>query len=311
MEEKTVHKMAHREKRTWSVGSLFWGLLFVLLGGLLLADNLNWLEVHWENVWMLWPIIIIAIGLSIMSIKNIAWKIITLVLAVTAVVLVGYAVLGDNVAPVKVDNYTVAQAVDNKDIARADVIIKAGASKINIDAKDQAEIVNANLESNNSKLDEQSSVSGSTQTVELTMATLNRWWFGSNAKNNLDISLGTKLPTDFSMDFGAADAYIDLSQAKVENITIKTGASSTTLKIGDKVDQVAADIESGVSSIVIRVPSGSGVKLNISNGLTSKHLADLEDRGGDMYESPNYDTATKKIDITAKIGVASFTVERY
>jgi hypothetical protein len=219
--------------------------------------------------------------------------------------------LGDNVAPVKVDNYTVAQAVDNKDIARADVIIKAGASKINIDAKDQAEIVNANLESNNSKLDEQSSVSGSTQTVELTMATLNRWWFGSNAKNNLDISLGTKLPTDFSMDFGAADAYIDLSQAKVENITIKTGASSTTLKIGDKVDQVAADIESGVSSIVIRVPSGSGVKLNISNGLTSKHLADLEDRGGDMYESPNYDTATKKIDITAKIGVASFTVERY
>jgi len=42
---KNNHK-TKKDKINWSVGSLFWGLLFVLIGGLVLADNLGWARVQ-------------------------------------------------------------------------------------------------------------------------------------------------------------------------------------------------------------------------------------------------------------------------
>ncbi len=47
-------------------GYLFWGVFFVLLGGIPLADQLGWIDARDVNdVGRLWPLIIIAIGLAV------------------------------------------------------------------------------------------------------------------------------------------------------------------------------------------------------------------------------------------------------
>jgi hypothetical protein len=136
------------------------------------------------------------------------------------------------------------------------------------------------------------------------------WWFGG-VKNNLDVILGRTFPTDLEIDYGAADANIDLSQVRVNNVALKTGASSTILKLGDIENLTDVSVKSGASSITIRIPRGTGVKLNLSSGLTSNSLADLVSVGEDTYESLGYKTASKVVNITTEIGVASFVIERY
>lgn len=48
-------------------GYLFWGIFFLLLGGIPLLDRLGVIDASaWGDVWRLWPVIIIAIGIAIL-----------------------------------------------------------------------------------------------------------------------------------------------------------------------------------------------------------------------------------------------------
>ncbi|WP_100488928.1 cell wall-active antibiotics response protein LiaF [Sporolactobacillus pectinivorans] len=48
----------------------FWGLFFLIYGGLLLADKHGMLVFHWQDIWKLWPYIIIYFGLDMLFGKN-------------------------------------------------------------------------------------------------------------------------------------------------------------------------------------------------------------------------------------------------
>jgi len=188
--------------------------------------------------------------------------------------------------------------------------IKAGAGEISINSNDQSEIVKASLDSNIAELVQDVSHTGSVDKINLTMSTLRKGWIGG-VRNNLDVVIGRSMPISFSMDFGAAKANIDLAEVKVTDINLKSGASSTILTVGDKTKNVDISIESGASSIVVRVPIDSGIKLNLDGGLIEKKLADLSEKDSNLYQSSNYLDSKNVVNITAKIGVASFTIERY
>jgi hypothetical protein len=102
-----------------------------------------------------------------------------------------------------------------------------------------------------------------------------------------------------------------MSQAQLSAMTIKAGASSLSIHLGDKQDYTSINIDSGVSSIVVKIPADSGVKLTVDGGLTDKHLADLSKTSDGTFESTDYLSSKKKVFITSKIGVSSFTIERY
>ncbi|MCL1630691.1 cell wall-active antibiotics response protein LiaF [Sporolactobacillus sp. CPB3-1] len=51
--------------------NLFWGLLFLIYGGLLLADDSGILVFKWADFWKLWPYLIIYFGLSLLFGKNV------------------------------------------------------------------------------------------------------------------------------------------------------------------------------------------------------------------------------------------------
>lgn len=84
-----------KRDNNWHVSKIFWGLLFVLIGGLVLASNFGWAEVKWFNLWRLWPLIIVAIGLSILAVHNLVWRIFTVVFAVSTLVFITWVALGN------------------------------------------------------------------------------------------------------------------------------------------------------------------------------------------------------------------------
>jgi len=312
------HKHAHdckhdsncRNKSRWSVNKLFWGLLLILVGGLILASNFGIVDVKWANVWRLWPLIIISTGLSIMSFKNIFWQILMVLFVVATLGAITWVVIGDasSLSPIHSQELTVDKATS--DINQADISIKAGASSLKINTADQKEIAKVRLDSNVTTLSKTSNLANETQRIEFYMNSDSNWWNG-DISNVWDVKLTKTLPIVLNIDAGASDTQIDTSSAMLKEMNIKAGASSLNIKLGQVENTSDVNIDSGASSVVIKIPTGVGVRLKLEGGLTTKHLSDLTETTSNIFESADYSKSSKKIDIIAKIGVSTFTIERY
>jgi len=66
---------------------------------------------------------------------------------------------------------------------------------------------------------------------------------GKTKGGNLDLALGTELPLDLSLEFGAAEAQIELGGMRLTRGSIKTGASKTVLRVSEPNPQVCNSFE--------------------------------------------------------------------
>lgn len=293
------------------IGKIFWGSLLVMIGGLLLLSNFGLVEVNWANLFRLWPIFIISAGMSVLSINNFVWRLILFVLAIVVLIVVGWALLVGAPDGNSTNNYHEVVAVESNLVKKYEVGIQAGAGRVNIDTSIQKDLAVATLESDVMKLEKSSEIKADKQIVNFaTEAKIKSWWPNST-KNNLSIDVSRDLPLTLKVQVGAADVDIDMTQAFLESLDIKVGASSLNVKIGDKQSYSDIYIESGASNIVLKIPKDSGVKLRLESGLSAKSVGNLTKIEPGMYESTDYINAKNKINVVAKIGVASFNIERY
>ncbi len=305
----TVQPAQSQPAYGWNLGRVFWGLLLVIVGGLILASNFGWLSVNWDNLWRLWPLMIVAAGLSVLSIRNRVWRILTLLLVLLSLAAVVFVTTGPFAVSQNARSYT-ATAQKLANITSADINLQAGMSHIDITSADQDAVAVARLDSNTaSSLSEQSSRSGNTQTTNLTTDVGDHWWLGY-MNSNFSLTLTRSLPLTLNLDVGPSETTADLSQAMVQSLKVKSGATKLNVTLGNRVDLTNVDIESGASAVVLRAPSSSGIRVKLDGGMLSSAMADLQNHNG-TYESTSYASAAKKIDVTAHLGMASFTVERY
>lgn len=312
MSEDNNCELPNKSENNNIASKIFWGLLLILIGGIALAGNFNLIKVEWGSLWRLWPLFIIVAGLSILSFKNIIWNIISVILSVLTVCAIGWILIGsvNTLGIGYLQTYNETIKIKSEEVKSAVIFLDTEASEIDISTTDQLAVVDANLSSNYATMKQSSSVDGFIQTVNLSTQTDNNWFVG-NMQNHWDIKLSRVLPISLRIDYGACDADINLSEAKLNEVNIKGGASNLLLKLGDKQSIADINIDLGVSSVKIQIPKKIGVKLYLDGGLNAKDLADLKQIDGETYESENYDGFEKKININAKIGVSSFTIERY
>jgi hypothetical protein len=298
------------DRRRINVGAIFWGMLLVVVGTLILLDNFNVLDVELSNAFQLWPLAIIAIGLSILSLKGwVATFISTVfvIISLAAVIIVtttGYTGFNRSDA-----TYTTS-ITQRSDIQNARVEVKAGAGKLVIGSEsNQSEVVTAQLESTHASLRENSWRDGDTQRVEIGISDSSNWWIG-NWHNDLFVQLSESLPMELAVNAGASTVDADVSNVQLSRLNMDVGASTTTLTLGDKADELNVNIKAGASSLTVRVPRDAGVSVRTQGGLSSSNFDGLQEVG-DRYETEGFTDAQKKITIDAEVGAASFRLQRY
>jgi hypothetical protein len=297
---------------SWNIGRIFWGFLFVIIGGLVLASNFGMVKLHFENIWLLWPLLIISAGISMLAVRSVAWRIVSILFAIFSLVTILWVLLGSFLVTVPVSTYVATVQKISDKVEQVEVSVKAGASILRIGTTSQEAVMKAELESNTSVLSKASNLVGSTQQIDLKMETNgNGRWFVGGISNKWNIDLNRNLPLALIVDSGASNIDIDMSMAMLRSIDIKTGVSDLALKLGDIEKVVDVNIESGVSSILIKIPTIVGVRLKTENGLTSNDLADLVKIDDKTFESTDYNQSKYRINITSKIGLSSFTIRRY
>ena len=131
-----------------------------------------------------------------------------------------------------------------------------------------------------------------------------------------NLMLSKDIDWRLKVDAGVSDSDLDLSELDVSSVDIDGGVGSMRVRIGDRSERVDAKIDTGVSECRIMVPKSSGVRLSLDRGLSAVDFRDIDldkisENGLTVYETKGFANASKKIDLDVDMGVASFIVEGY
>jgi hypothetical protein len=322
--------------------NLFSGGILILLGVLFLGKELDWFNVNWHEIFRMWPLLLIYLGLvAVLGKSSQTSTVVTIVLlciAIPTIVVrscsnkVEHAMNGSNFdfdnsdgddndndnnddndndgdTSFKGANQKLSEPMD-ANIKSATLEFKGGAAEFDIkETSSQLAEADANLNFGNISL--KKTGDSDSPTVNFTLkGKTNKVDLGDNNHNKVNLKLNPNVIWDMNFEFGAGKADFDLSAYKIKNLSIKTGLTETDVKVGDKVDNLDVKVESGLTDIEFQVPTTAGCRIDIDGGLNDKDFDGFIQKDG-HWETPDYDKATKKITIKFEGGLQSLKVSRY
>jgi len=305
---KQEQKKTKKEVVNFGGNGSFLGVFVVIFGLIIMLNSLNIISIN-VDMWMIWPIFVIFLGLSLFTRKDNVSLMVGSVVSLIVIILMCISFF--NPKPV-VENKELSMPIivsQEMEIEKAKIEINAGMGDISLYGLDTMKLVEGNILSNFAKTTVNSSLSNNIQDVKIDIDQKNEW--KDNPKNELKLGLNKNIPVDLIFNSGASSNSLDLSEVMAESISVSTGASSLNLKIGDLIDNPNVSIEAGASSIIISLPQTMEGKIIFESALSSKELNKFNYVGDNIYKTTNYDTATKRADITIKTGMASVVVNWY
>jgi hypothetical protein len=259
---------------------LFWGVVLLFIGLLLLLNNLGIIAV---NVWgAVWAVVLIALGLGVL------WSI----------------VIGSGA----VEGEAVTIPLEGASSARVRVKHGAGRLYVSGDAAPHA-LVEGTFSSG---LDYQARRRGEELDIEMSPRGFPFFmapWNWGREGFGWTFSLNSAIPLALLFETGASDTRLDLSELRVTDLRLQTGASSVQMTLPAYAGHTRTYIEAGAASVSIRVPADVAAQVRFEGGLASVDVdQDRFPRAGGVYRSADYDTAQNKVDIEVKAGVGSVDV---
>lgn len=307
-QDKTNREDSYRGKRI-GIFRLFFGLLILIIGFGLLAQNLNIIpefNLNFSALFKFWPIFIILAGLSLLSQRSWLGSILAVIFSfILILVFIGLLMSSGDNSQMHNSQFEIKK---EGSATRAELIIETGASKVNIRGG-AAELASGNLESNFTTLKTDSRLVDGLQKAFIKLDGNVRSFHGV-VKSDLTLNLNDSVPLSLDVHSGASSLNMDVSSLLLEELKLDTGASKSKIIFGDKVDAAKAEISAGVSSIELILPESLGVRLEIDSALSGKQFADLKQIDGKNYESENYAGAEKKIGIKINAGVSNIIITR-
>jgi hypothetical protein len=118
------------------------------------------------------------------------------------------------------------------------------------------------------------------------------------------------VPVTLKVETGASQLDMDLTDVLASHIELETGASSSNVVMPARGSSLL-NLEAGAASINITVPNGVSGRIRIKEGLTSLNVdknrfPQVDSR---LYQSPDFDTATNRAEISVEAGLGSITIK--
>jgi hypothetical protein len=131
-------------------------------------------------------------------------------------------------------------------------------------------------------------------------------WVWGTAGLAWDMRLSPDVPLTLKLETGGGETRADLTDLKVTDLRLSTGASSTEVILPARAGFTRVKAGAGAASVRFRVPEGVAVKFEFEGGLATVNVdTNRFPRVGDEYCSPDYETAANKVDIEVDAGVGS------
>jgi hypothetical protein len=261
----------------------FWAALLILLGGLLLANNLGYLAVEIWNIF--WPLVLILAGIWFL------W--------------------GSLRAPDPAD--VEHRSIDLQGAERAEVRIKHGAGRLQVDSS----AAPGTLLSGSFRGGLHSTVqaSGSELQVQLkpeagTFPGLFMPWNWTSGEGlSWQVGFNPDVELILNLETGAGETHLNLGDLRVRELNLKTGASASEIYMPRAAGQTRARIEAGAAAVEVHIPEGVAARIRAQGGLASVEVnQDRFIRENDLYQSPGYQEAEHRVELDIEAGLGAIEV---
>lgn len=299
--------------------NLFWGFFFITVGSLYLVARYTSFIFDFYAVWELWPILIILAGLAII-LKGTFFKPVISILFGISLAFLLFGVFSEAFDEFDDRHYDKSNWEDYSEnyynldydsgIKHVNLKIEAGAGKFNIE-KTTEKLVKGYSRGNIANYNFTQTREDSNSWVILKMDDFDSNLFGNDLDNQFKLSLNENPTYSFDLQIGAAKSYFNLIPFKVNNVVLKTGATDTKIKLGNKSDMMHVDVEMGAASLKIYIPKSSGCKIMGDMVLMSKRLDGFKKNDAGDFITRNYESADEKIVMNIEGGLSSLDVKRY
>lgn|SRR5574341_2462688 len=255
---------------------IFWPALLVIAGVLLLLNNLGILAI---NFWaLIWPVALILLGVSFL------------------IGTFGRSGAGESRA----------LAIPLEGAEQARVRVQYGAGRLNIHSGAMSgELLSGNFEGG---VDHRARRDGALLDARLSAQSPFPWdWPGG--RREWDFGLNGGIPLALEVEMGAAEANLNLADLRVTDFKLETGASSTHVTLPAKAGHTTAKIEAGAASVAIGVPPAVAARIRSESGLASVKVdADRFPHVGNAWQSPDYESAPNRVEISIEVGMGEVTI---
>lgn len=301
------------------LSNIFWGLILIFFGILSLLENFELLAIDWLRLLQLWPLIIVYFGLLFFPVKARLIGVIGLF-----VVIAGFTFYhvswqieeGTNQPALKAPERDEKQGVESSDLTLSyDSAYKVGRLNVNGGpgkfyiqgaTTDHMAVVAGHQGAGWGALNLNHQLKGDTFTINSEISKGNFPESGDPLRFHLNPN-----PV-WHMDFeiGASQANFNLTPLKIKHLNIDAGASSVKLKLGDRYDRTKVTLESGVSSIRLKIPDSSGCRIESTADLSDLDFEGFHKLEEGKWESKKLEEAENQILLKIQGGLSHLKVER-
>jgi len=326
------------------VNKIIKGLTFLLIGTIFLANTLEILDWSvWLNLFKLWPLLVISLGLSLIFRGKSLSFMGPLIIFLGIIVGMGASYMGisfEGEIAREVKTLSREIVIEVEEVPETEIIPEIETApdtettletEVALETKEYPEIERASIELN---LDvgkltfgestpllyecvsqyrykefepfEKYSSTEKEASILIYHSPVIKRRISNNIKNDWLLKLNNKIIYDLSVKTGAIDIDCNLSDFKVEKLYIESGASNINLVLPRYNSKII--IDTGVSNINIAIPKNVGATVNIDSGIAIKDLDDFIKRNG-TYISHNYNESEYKTEIEIDCGVSNIDVD--
>jgi hypothetical protein len=264
-----------------NIRRVYWGIVLILLGVLGLGVTMGWFTN--VNIWaLIGPFFLIALGIWFLIRPRGSNY---------------HEYHGRHQQSVQTDSIPLDGAQE------AEIIFEHGAGKLNITgAAKEGGLVEGEFYGGFRK---KTSKSGTSLKVNLE----GEYGFPDEGPDWI-VRLTDSIPLKLSLQTGASEVTCDLTDLKVKEVDLDTGASSSRIKLPARAGYTLVDIDAGAASVEMTVPAGVAASIKVDAALMKKTIDEKRfPYNGERYLSPDYETAENKVEIKIDSAVGSVSIQ--
>jgi hypothetical protein len=262
-------------------GNIFWGLVIVLAGVVLLLNTLGFIVVN--NIWALfWPLVLVVLGL---------WFLI--------------------------GPFLDRGSLETRDLTiplgsaqRARLKIRHGAGRLDIGSSSTPGTLLTGQFAGG--VDDDTRMDGDEITARLRGQS--SWSFGFPPSGfqgyNWKMDLTRDVPLRLNLHTGASEAYLDWRDLKVVEFSVDAGASKVEITLPSAAGLTRGKIDTGAASVTIHFPEGVAGRIVLNHGLSEINIDQQRFiQNGSVYSSTAFESSANRVELSIDAGVGSIKID--
>jgi hypothetical protein len=300
--------METRRKRVSLVGPA----ILIIVGIVLLLNNLGWTTIGVWDLVRLWPILLIAGGLEILIGQRSTLASLLVLVAMLALLGGGLWLLTSSRSPDSLlEGEEISHALDGASSAEVGIGLGVGTLRIRSLSQSDRLIQGVAELHRGEQLEQEFLVAGDAAILKI--RSTGNWtapFFGWEGDKVWDLQLSRDVPIRLDIDAGVGDATINLERLDLSELSLNIGVGRMTVVLPMRGD-LRARVDGGVGELLIKVPEGMELRVHASTGLGNTSVPSGYRREGDVYLSPGYRNADNHIDLTVEQGLGRIVIQEY